>query len=448
MNRDVTRKRESSDLLCLPTRFDGVNVIQGRVIVCVASAWDYDPTSKHHLMSLLSEHNDIIWVNYHGSRRPGFTISDVTSAVRTLGRATRGLQRISPSMVQMTPWVIPGAKRPVLRRLHQRALIAQIRRSIGQVDPSGFKPVQVWTFAPDTPFLQGAFGEECFVYYCVDEYTQFEGFDAPWIAAAEKEQIERADLVVTTSELLFTAKSRMRSDAVLVRHGVDNAHFERAWQVPLSPPAELDRIPRPIFGFFGLIQHWVDLELLGEVARRRPEYSFVLLGDCRVSTTSARGPNVHFLGRRPYATIPEYCAAFDAGMLLFRQNAMARHVNPIKMFEYLAAGLPVVSTPLPEAERYPQAIRIADGADAFAESCDAVLAEGGSPSRGYISGLVARETWSSRVETLSGLIAPRAADASPPRSMPSESIVPHAGRPKSRSFAEASLPRTSHASTK
>lgn len=420
-------------------------MIQGRVIVCVASSWDYDPTSKHHLMSLLSEQNDIVWVNYHGSRKPGFTVSDATSAMRTLSRAARGMRRISPTMVQMTPWVIPGAKRPALRRWHEKALIAQIRRCIERVDPSGRRPVQVWTFAPDTPFLQGAFDEESFVYYCVDEYTQFQGFDAPWIAAAEREQIERADLVVTTSEPLLAAKSRMRPDAVLVRHGVDNAHFERAWRVPLSPPAELDHIPRPIFGFFGLIQHWVDLDLLGEVARRRPGYSFVLLGDCRVNSATARGPNVYFLGRRPYDTLPSYCAGFDAAMLLFRQNAMARHVNPIKMFEYMAAGLPVVSTPLPEAERYPQAIRIAEGSDAFAASCDAVLADGGSPSPAYISGLVERETWRSRVETLSERIEPRVPGASLPRSMPSESIVAHPGPLGTRPLTESPTSRRSYA---
>lgn len=416
-------------------------MIRDRVIVCIASAWDYDPTSKHHLMSLLAESNDIVWVNYHGSRKPGWTVSDLTGAIRTLRCAAQGVRRISPTMVQLTPWVIPGAKRPALRRWHERGLVAQIERAVESVDPRRSKPLQVWTFAPDTPFLRGALGEECFVYYCVDEYTRFDGFDSLWIADAERRQIERADLVVTTSEPLLAAKSRLREDVVLVRHGVDHAHFARTWRVPLAPPPELDRIPRPIFGYFGLIHHWVDLELLGEVARRRPEYSFVVLGDARVRTHAAVRPNVYFLGRRPYSVIPNYCAAFSAGMLLFRQNAMTRHVNPIKMFEYMAAGLPVVSTPLPEAERYPQTIRVAAGAERFAEQCDAVLEDAGSPPRSFVSGLVERETWRSRVETLSELISRRTPRTMATETKSADSIVwrgagDAAGRP------QVSVPRS------
>ena len=161
-----------------------------------------------------------------------------------------------------------------------------------------------------------------------------------------------------------------------------------------------------MFGFFGLIHHWVDLSLLAQVAQLRPQYSFVLLGDCKVDASRVRSlPNVFFLGRRPYNELPAYCAAFDAGLMLFTRSEMTRHVNPIKMLEYLAAGLPVVSTPLPEARHYEGSILIRDTAHRFAAACDEVLRANHPKRRESISRLVANETWLTRVERLSEIVS-------------------------------------------
>jgi glycosyltransferase involved in cell wall biosynthesis len=287
-------------------------------------------------------------------------------------------------------------------------LAAQVRRGIQAINRRHAKPIQVWSFAPDVPYLVGAFGEECFVYYCVDEYTRFQGFDSKQIAAAEDELIDRADMVITTSEPLMEAKKARRPDVVLVRHGVDFDHFARAWRSTPPRPMDLANVPGPIFGFFGLIHHWVDLALLAEVARRRPCYSFVLIGDCKSDVSELQAlENVYLLGRRPYEELPAYCAAFDAGMLLFTRNAMTRSVNPVKMYEYLAAGLRVISTPLPEARRFEGPIILTDTAEAFADACDQVLAERRSNDTMRISGLVQGETWASKVEYLSKIVKAR-----------------------------------------
>ena len=359
-------------------------------------------------MKILSRRNQIVWVNYHGTRRPGATRTDLLHAWSTVRRAAKGIEQVSPTIAQVTPLVIPGATRLLLSRLHRRILIGQIRHAIRVVDPAGTKPVQVWTFAPDVPYLVGRFNEECFLYYCVDEYRAFDGFDAKAIARAENELIDRADVVVTASEPLWHAKRERRPDALLVRHGVDYAHFAAAWRSPPHCPADIAQVAKPIFGFFGLIHHWVDVALLAEVARLRPHHSFVLIGDCKIDVASLRRlPNVHRLGRRPYADLPAYCASFDAGLLLFVRNAMTRAVNPIKMYEYLAAGLPVVSTSIPEAERYRGPIALADTPQEFATACDRMVESRISSRREEISRLVAGETWESRVAYLSQEIARR-----------------------------------------
>ena len=375
-------------------------MIQGRLIVCIASSWDYDPTSKHHIMKILSRHNDVLWINYHGTRRPSFGRTDLRDSLAALKRVAGGMQRVAPSIVQLTPMVIPGAKSAWLSRLHQRLLIGRIRRAITALTREKPRPIQLWTFAPDVPYLVGAFGEERSVYCCVDEYRKFEGIDTERVTVAEKELIQRADVVVTTSEGLHESRSRERPDTVLIRHGVDFDHFASAWRDPAPVPADIAAIRKPIFGYCGIMHHWVDRALLAETARLRPEYSFVVLGDCKVDVSElAALPNVHLLGRRPYDSLPAYCAAFDAGLLLFSQNEMTRHVNPVKMYEYLAAGLPVVSTPLPEARRFEGPIVMAEGAQEFAKACDFVL-DRDCHNRASISECVRNETWSATVQRL------------------------------------------------
>ena len=402
-------------------------MIEGRIIICLASSWDYDPTSKHQIMKILARHNDVVWVNYHGTRRPTFSRADFQASCSVLRRFLGGITRVTPTMTQITPLVIPGATGPILSRVHQRMLIAQIRRAIRSVPNARNKPRQVWSFAPDVPYLAGKFNEECFLYYCVDEHSQFEGVDEQAILRAENELIDRADIVVTTSEALRKAKSVRRPDVSLVRHGVDFDHFAAAWRKPLTCPADLASVPRPIFGFFGLIHFWIDCALIARVARLRPEYSFVLIGDCkRDVSTLERLPNVFLLGRRSIDVLPQYCAGFDAGLLPFVDSPLTRTVNPIKMHEYLAAGLPIVSTPLPEAEPFLGPITIADTAQRFAEACDQALATDYPGRRQEISKVVEKESWLPKVERLSEMIETRIRSSARVASMPTSQVLPAA----------------------
>ena len=383
-------------------------MIRDRIIVCIASAWDYDPTSKHQLMRILSRHNDVIWINYHGTRRPTLSRGDVRTSWAVLRRVARGIARVGPSFVQVTPLVLPGVRSRPLFAVHQKLLTTQVRRVIRHVQNGGSKPVQLWSFAPDVPFLIDQFDEECFLYYCVDEYSEFEGVDARRITQLEEDMLQRADLVVTTSEALHAAKSAVRPDALLMRHGVDYDLFASSWRVPLQPPADLHPVPRPMFGFFGLVHFWVDCALLAAVARLRPHYSFVLIGECKTDVSDLRRlPNVYLLGRRPNQQLPAYCAGFDAALLPFTRANLTRSVNPIKMYEYLAAGLPIVSTPLPEARRFEGAITFASTATEFAAACDRVLQSSYLQRRAAISSLVEGESWLPKVEQLSARISER-----------------------------------------
>lgn len=383
-------------------------MITDRIIVCVANAWDYDPTCKHHIMKVLSRHNDIVWINYRGTRKPRATRADIAAIGSALRSVAGGIKRVGPRFIQTTPLVVPGASHPLMLALGRRLLVAQIRRAVRRIAGYASKPLQVWAFAPDVPGLIGRFGEECFVYYCTDDFTQFEGLSPERITATENELLDRADVVFTTSETLLADKRRRRSDVVLARHGVDFSLFASAWRRRLERPADLPDSGKPIFGFFGLIHHWIDVDLLAAVAHLRPHYDFVFIGESKVNVAALEAsPNAFLLGRKRHDELPAYCATFEAGLMPFRYDEMAPSINPIKMYEYLAAGLPVVSTPLPEAERYRGSVRFATSAQAFALRCDEIVAEKTPNRRAVISQTVASESWAAKVEFLSETVMNR-----------------------------------------
>ncbi len=377
-------------------------MIAGRNIVCIASNWFYDPTSKHQVMKLLAETNHVVWVNYHGSRRVTASAGDVRTALGRLGEILGGAKPVAPNLTVLTPLVLPLPGSAWARRLNRAMLVRQIRRVLRRL-PS--RPVQIWSFAPDVSFLAGRFGEERLVYYCVDEFAAFAGYDAPTIARLERELIERADLVVTTSRRLHASKQPLHERTYLVPHGVDYEHFAAATDPSTAPPDDVANLPRPILGFFGLIQEWVDLDLLTEVARRRPAWSIVLIGEARVERLpTVETGNLHLLGRRPYESLPGYCRAFDVGLIPFRVNELTLNVNPIKLREYLAAGLPVVSTPLPEVAAYEPLVTIADGVEAFIAACERALAERDPQQAARRQEAMRGETWRAKVEHLSDLV--------------------------------------------
>lgn len=378
-------------------------LIQDRNIICIASNWFYDPTSKHHVMRILSERNHVVWVNYHGSRWPRIGAADLGAAAAKLRQFADGPRRVSDSMTVLTPLVVPMPGNRAAAALNRRLLVAQIRAVLQDLPP---RPVQLWSFAPDVDYLCGRFDEERVVYYCVDEFSEFNGYDREATLAAERRMAAKSDLVVTTSQSLYDAKRGLNEIVALVTHGVDHEHFAQAGAPDIAPPQDIANLPRPVLGFWGLIQDWLDVDLLHALATARPEWSIVLIGEVATNVDRLRPlPNVHLIGRRPYADLPAYARGFDLGLIPFRVNDLTRAVNPIKLREYLSAGLPVVSTALPEVACYGDHVAIAKSNEQFIEACTRIVDAGDDPrARAARQAAMRSETWESKVEELSELV--------------------------------------------
>ena len=386
-------------------------MIENRTILCFASGYDAPPTSKHHVMHLLAEHNRVLWVNYHASRAPSVCSSDLAWIWAKLKQVARGLSKPRENLWVLTPLVVPLPGSRLVRQLNRASLPWQIKSALGRM---GGGPLQIWSFAPDVAYLVDEFRPERVLYYCVDDFASFSGYDRQQVLRDEAALCRRADVVVTTSLALQEAKQSLNPHTLMVSHGVDYEHFRSALTRSWPEPADLAGIPHPRLGFFGLIRDWVDLDLLAEVARRRPAWHFVLLGDSTIDLGPSGGlPNMHFLGRKPYGDLPAYCAGFDLGLVPFRINELTRAVNPIKLREYLAAGLPVVSTPLPEVRLLGDLVHVAATAEETVAAVERALS-GGRERAEALSRSMAGETWDCKLSRIEqALRTGRAAQGSP-----------------------------------
>ena len=365
-------------------------MIEGRTILCFASGYEAPPTSKHHVMHLLAERNRVLWVNYHASRAPSATSSDLAYIWRKLGQVFRGLTNPRENLWVLTPLVLPLPGSTLARRVNRWMLVRSVRRALRRIQEG---PLQIWTFAPDVAYLLADFRAETVLYYCVDDFASFSGYDHEQVSRNEEELCRKADLVVACSGALEQNRKSWNPSMVLVRHGVEYGHFARALSDGLTEPEDLRGIPHPRLGFFGLIRDWVDVNLLAQVARLRPEWHIVLIGNSTVDLSPYRGlANMHFLGARPYEQLPAYCKGFDVGLVPFVINDLTRAALPIKLREYLAAGLPVVSTPLPELASLADLVLSAADAQQTVTAVEAALRTNPERRR-QLSLAMSQETW-------------------------------------------------------
>ncbi|HEX8953152.1 MAG TPA: glycosyltransferase [Polyangia bacterium] len=384
-------------------------MLAGRDIVCFANDWSGDPLSKKHVMTRLARKNRVLWVNSLGNRAPRASARDLRRIVGKLGQFAShlgaGPVAVAPNIHTITPLAIPSYRSRLARKINELAVAATVK---GAMRALGFHRPLVYTFVPASAWVARKLGATHVIYHCVDEYSQFAGAGAE-IARLEAELIDKSDLVITCSSLLQASKSRRGPRCVLVRHGVEQAHFKKALDPATEIPADVRALPRPLFGFYGLVAEWVDLEAIARVAEAWPHGSVVVVGEHNNASPAGLArlrvlPNVHLLGRKPYAALPGYCKAFDVALLPFVKNELTDNANPLKLREYLAAGLPVVSTDIPEARAVAErGVYLADGTDAFVTRVGEALAEGAGPNRAR-SDAMARESWDEKVADIETLL--------------------------------------------
>jgi GT2 family glycosyltransferase len=359
--------------------------------------------SDFQLMRRIAERRPVLLVNSIGLRLPlpgrsSSPLKRVARKGRSVARLVRTPIAATPGFHVMTPLPLPLYRSERTRRLGALLVRAQVRlaaRSLGIIGPGRPDPVITLTIPTAIDAAQGL-PHSALVVNRSDKYSTFAEAHGDTIRAIEERCLAEADRVFYSARALLAGEAPLTGDrARELDHGVDVDLF-----VPsCSPlPADLAAIPGPRVGYFGNIRdNLVDIDLLEAVARRLPHAQLVLVGPVacppeRLAALRAR-PNVHLLGPRPHEEIPAYGRGFDVALMPWNDNEWIHHANPIKMKEYLALGLPVVSTDFPEVHRYDHLIRIARGHDAFVAAVDETLRDGGLGTPAGRRAAVEQATW-------------------------------------------------------
>jgi len=233
-----------------------------------------------------------------------------------------------------------------------------------------------WYYTPMALSFTAQFNPIAAVYDCMDELSAFKGAHSQ-LPALEKQLFRYVDLVFTGGQSLYEAKRGQHSAVYAFPSSIDAVHFGKARKA-LRDPEDQSHIPHPRLGFFGVIDERFDTELLDQIAAKRPDWQFVIIGPVVkiAPETLPAHPNIHYPGGKKYSELPDYLAGWDIALLLFARNESTRFISPTKTPEYLAAGKPVISTSIRDVVRpYGDLnlVEIADTADEFITAAENIL---------------------------------------------------------------------------
>ncbi len=267
-----------------------------------------------------------------------------------------------------------------------------------------------WYYTPMMLSFSRHLDASCTVYDCMDELANFR-FAPPELAALEAELLAAADLVFTGGYSLYEAKRALHPSVHAFPSSVDTAHFAQARE-RCEDPQDQALLPRPRLGFYGVIDERMDLDLLAAVADARPDWSLVMVGPVVKIDPSdlPRRPNISYLGSKTYNELPRYAGGWDVALMPFAINASTRFISPTKTPEFLAAGLPVVSTPVTDVVRHYgelAAVEIARSPEAFLAACEASLLKAREPRavwRIEADTALGGQSWKAVAEAMQALI--------------------------------------------
>lgn len=364
-------------------------------IVCFSGIdWDYNRQRPHWVMSALADRGaSVLYIDNIGVRLP--RLSDARRVARRLSRwlgtSIRPAAEVRPRIRRDAPLVLPIDRPAFVRSFMARSLVRRIRRRL----PRG-RPLVVWTYSP-LPIIADAtraLHADLLVYDWADDASEHVLFSGAArrrrIAGWEEEMARGAGVVFVSSRELLARRGSPNPRTFLVPHGGPPPPPQ-----PPRPVPEALALPRPRIGFVGTISEWLDLDLLESLASARPQWSFLFVGPQRTRTDRLEVlPNVTFTGPRRHEAVDGFMSALDVALIPYRVAPATMAASPIKLHEYLAHGLPVVSTDLPEVRSFAPPVQIAEGSRGFLEAIERALAGGRSaPAR---RGIV----WADRVEEM------------------------------------------------
>jgi glycosyltransferase involved in cell wall biosynthesis len=396
-------------------------MIEGRDIVCLSFVtWDDHWGTPQQLMSRLAPRNRIFFVDQPISPASYFTgIRRRDAVAQQFSRWRQGPREVAPNVwAGASPPVLPLRYNKLPNALNAVALRRWLRRSVRRL---GFQDPILWNFQPSMPGFGRAVAPSLTVYHCVDEFAAVPQWWHPShnVGLREAECVREADVVFCTGRTLVERRRAWNANTHFVANAGDYDLFSRAALAETPVAADIAALPGKVVGVLAVLDARLDVDLIVHMARQRPDRSFALVGmvkgDVDVRPLQAL-PNVHLLGMRPMDELPGYVKGMDVCLIPYVVSDYTRHMFPLKLYEYLAAGKPIVSSDLEEMRPYEGlALEIARSRDEFVTLAERAIRDD-SPERAAARQRLARDnSWDHRVEELSAIVGPLLEERTPGR---------------------------------
>jgi len=380
------------------------------IILFSTADWDtpYWTNKQHTAKHLEKMGYRVLYIETVGIRAPKLHSGrDLGRLWRRLKLGLKGPRKVENRIWVLAPLLIPIKHHwPLIRWLNKKLLTLFIQLFMKK---NTFSEPIIWTYHP---FMLGAIqgiSHSKVVYHCVDDLSAVPGVDIEAYKNEEKFLLKQCDIVFTTSDVLTEQCKQFNDNVHFLPNVVDYEHFSSARNVDVLPE-DLSCIPEPRIGYIGVLSDFkVDFDLIYAVAIERKDWHWVLIGEEREGQSSGKVrklallSNVHFLGYRAYDKLPQYLSGMAVATLPTLINKYTTSMFPMKYFEYLAAGVPVVSTPLGFTKKHASGMRVAHNGKLFIQAIELSISKGHfnfDKSRKYIG----NNTWEDRLKKMLGLL--------------------------------------------
>jgi len=377
------------------------------IIVFSHTDWRVEPVSSQHISNFLAEENKVLFVETFGSRAPSAGSMHPERIKQRFINWLKGIRKQDTGHGRLYVYspITPLINSRFFLFLNKSIFLNILKRLIKKLEMKN--PILYFYIPPPI----GAIDElqnKAVIYHCVDEWATFAGGKNNFFIDAERRLIERADLVFTTNKLVYLNKKPCARRIHNVHHGVDYEHFTQEFGDGAPLPKDMRDIRRPTIAVIGAFADWVDVDLIRFIAEKRRDWSIVSIGAVEpgVDIKGLLGAgNVYFLGRKNYSELPNYYRAVDVFIVPFILNEHIKYCAPIRLYEHLSSGKPVITTDFPAAREIEAGlITIAFDKEDFIKKIETALKEN-DRSLAEKRKLSARQnTWKSKVEEISGMI--------------------------------------------
>ena len=338
------------------------------IIIIYGPPWDQPAQlSKHHFARLWSKENRVLYIE--APINPFSFITRKKEARYLWKKYKNGYQKVSDSLwVTTFFYLLPFRGNKYLfggkwiNWINQYFVKNKLKQ---QLEDLGFNnPILVVGSAHIYPIVD-AFNAEKIIYHCSDDYTLVPSFPKSF-KEIEKNLMKVCDLVITTADELKKAKEHMNANIVSIPNGVNVHHFKLTQNIRTMIHEDIKQIPKPIIGYIGTVFRWIDQDWIEYAAKEHKDYNFIFIGPVTTDISKLQKlRNVFFLGPKPYDSLPSFLKAFSVAIIPFVIDGVTLKASPIKFYEYLASGIPIISTDLPDLKYFYDVVSLVNNKEDF-----------------------------------------------------------------------------------